>query len=112
MNNPYRVVIFFFLTPPSAPTPARARSQCRVARPLTRFIPDSRTYSVPLSLDRHRDQTPGPAALEGCAAPGARLAADGGGRRRGRAGRGEAVSARWPKKLIGTCDGESTGRGE
>ena len=36
---------------------ARARSHCRFARPLIHFIPDLRTYSVPLFLKRHCDRT-------------------------------------------------------
>jgi hypothetical protein len=40
---------------------ARARSHCRVAPPLIHFIPDSLTYSVPLSLKRQSDRTLGAA---------------------------------------------------
>jgi hypothetical protein len=37
----------------------RARSHCRFALPLIRFIPYPRTYSVPLFLKRQCDRTPG-----------------------------------------------------
>ena len=37
----------------------RARSHCRVASPSTHYIPDSLSYSAPLSLTRQCDRTPG-----------------------------------------------------
>jgi hypothetical protein len=37
----------------------RARSHCRFAPPLIHFIPYLLTYSVPLSLKRQCDRTPG-----------------------------------------------------
>jgi hypothetical protein len=56
----------------------RVRSQCRFVLPRIHFIPESLTYSVPLSLKRQCDRTLGggrPAA-EGCRAGGAAAAAD------------------------------------
>ena len=50
----------------------RARSQCRFVLPVTHFIPDSLTYSVPIFLKRRCDRTLGQRA------PGA-VAGDGGG---------------------------------
>jgi hypothetical protein len=38
---------------------ARARSHARFVPPLIHFMPDSRTYSVPLYLKRQCDRTPG-----------------------------------------------------
>jgi hypothetical protein len=39
--------------------PLRARSHCRVVRPLIRLIPAPRTYSVPIFLKRQCDRTLG-----------------------------------------------------
>ena len=39
--------------------PDRARSHCRFVPPLTHFIPDELTYSVPLFLNRQCGRTPG-----------------------------------------------------
>ena len=46
MDSPYRSC-YYYSSPRS---PARARSHRRVVPPLIRFIPDPRTYSVPLFL--------------------------------------------------------------
>jgi hypothetical protein len=43
----------------------RARSHCRFVRPRIHFIPDSRTYSVPLVLKRQFDRTPRLLAADG-----------------------------------------------
>jgi hypothetical protein len=42
----------------AAPPAGRARSQCRFVPPLVHFVPESLTYSVPLSLKRQCDRTP------------------------------------------------------
>jgi hypothetical protein len=44
---------------------ARARSHCRFVLPFVHLIPDSRTYSVPLVLERQCDRTPGGAGVRG-----------------------------------------------
>jgi hypothetical protein len=56
-------------------TGGRARSHCRFAPPLTHFIPDSPTSSVPLFLKRQCDRTQEARAADAAAEEAARQAA-------------------------------------